>query len=169
MKTKFHFNFRGLSLAIILFFVQCVYAQNRTITGTVTDSNQEPLIGVNVTVRGNSGIGTITDIDGKYTLSVPEGKATLGFSYIGYVSQEIPVGTQSVINVVLKEDAQTLDEVVVVGYGTMKKSDLTGSVGSISAEKLAARGSVRLEDALQGSVPGVNTVSYTHLTLPTKA
>lgn len=156
MKTKFHFKFRGLSLAIMLFFVQCVYAQNRTITGTVTDSNQEPLIGVNVTVKGNSGIGTITNIDGKYTLSVPEGKATLGFSYIGYVSQEIPVGTQSAINVVLKDDAQALDEVVVVGYGTMKKSDLTGSVGSISSEKLAARGSVRLEDALQGSVPGVN-------------
>ena len=134
MKTKFHLKFRGLSLAIMLFFVQCVYAQNRTITGTVTDSNHEPLIGVNVTVKGNSGIGTITDIDGKYTLSVPAEKTMLVFSYIGYASQEVVAGTQSVINVVLKDDAQALDEVVVVGYGTMKKSDLTGSVGSISSE-----------------------------------
>lgn len=120
MKNKLHFDFRKLCFVLALIVTQCLYAQNKTITGTVTDSKQEPLIGVNVTVKGNSAIGTITDMDGKYTLSVSSGKNTLIFSYIGYVTQEIAVSSQNTIDVVLLDDAQALEEVVVVGYGTMK-------------------------------------------------
>ena len=117
MKNKLHFDFRKLCFALALILAQCMYAQNKTITGTVTDSKQEPLIGVNVMLKGNSTVGTITDIDGNYTLSVPSDKAVLVYSYIGYTSQEVTVGQQSTINILLKEDAQALDEVVVVGYG----------------------------------------------------
>ena len=77
MKNKQHFDFRKLCFVLALILTQCLYAQNKTITGTVTDSTQEPLIGVNVTVKGNSSVGTITDMDGKYTLPVPSGKITL--------------------------------------------------------------------------------------------
>ena len=156
MKNKHHFDFRKLCLALALIFAQCIYAQNKTVSGVVVDVNNEPLIGVNVTVKGDATLGTITDFDGKWTLSVPSSKSTLVFSYIGYTSQEVTVGSQTNIKVTLKEDAQALDEVVVVGYGTMKKSDLTGSIASVSSEKIAARGSLRVEDALQGAVPGVN-------------
>lgn len=129
---------------------------HKTVSGVVVDINNEPLIGVNVTVKGDVTLGAITDFDGKWTLSVPSSKSTLVFSYIGYTSQEVTIGNQTNIKVTLKEDAQALDEVVVVGYGTMKKSDLTGSIASVSSEKIAARGSLRVEDALQGAVPGVN-------------
>src|SRR5690606_10250439 len=98
----------------------------QTITGTVTDQNGEPLPGVTVSVPGTT-TGTATDLDGKYSLSVPEG-STLVFSFIGFESQSFEVGTRNVIDVVLIEDVSSLDEVVVVGYGTQRKSDLTGSV-----------------------------------------
>ena len=129
-----------------------MYAQNKTITGTVTDSTQEPLIGVNVTVKGNSSVGTITDMDGKYTLPVPSGKITfLCFLYIGYMAQEIVVGSQSTIDVVLLDDAQALEEVVVVGYGTMKKSDLTGSVSSISSDRFKVGTDLSPQQLMQGA------------------
>lgn len=88
-------------------------------TGIVKDTNGEPIIGANVTVKGQS-IGTITDIDGRFVLDAPK-DAVLQITYIGYVSQEVKVSGKKELNVVLKEDAETLDEVVVVGYGTMKK------------------------------------------------
>lgn len=97
MKNKLYFDFRKLCFALALILAQCVYAQNKTITGTVTDSKQEPLIGVNVTLKGNSSVGTITDIDGNYTLSVPSDKAVLVYSYIGYTSQEVTVGQQQLL------------------------------------------------------------------------
>ena len=109
----------------------------KTIKGTVVDVTGEPLIGVNVAVKGTT-IGIITDIDGNYTLEVPS-KSTIVFSYIGYQAQEVPVGNQSTINVTLKEDAQKLEEVVVVGYGTQKKVTVTGSVASVSGEELKLR------------------------------
>ena len=126
--------------------------QTMQIRGVVTDANGDPIIGASVLQKGTTN-GTITDLDGNFMLSCSVG-VELVVSYIGYNTQTLKAASN--MKIVLQEDAQTLDEVVVVGYGTMKKSDLTGAVGSVSAEKLAARGSTRLEDALQGSVPGVN-------------
>ena len=127
--------------------------QSNTVTGVVVDANGEPIIGANVVVKGTS-IGTITDIDGRFTLEVPEG-AVLQVSYIGYMDQSIAIGKQSVLNITMKEDTQKLDEVVVVGYGTMKKSDLTGSVSNLKSEKLLAKPVVNVGQALSGKASGV--------------
>lgn len=146
---------KAISTLFLSAFCLIAFAQSHSVTGVVRDVQGEPMIGVNVLVKGTSN-GAITDLDGKYSVSGVDSKSVLVISYIGYLNQEITVGNQTTINVTLKDDAQALDEVVVVGYGTMKKSDVTGSLASVSAEKLAARGSLRVEDALQGSVPGVN-------------
>lgn len=159
MKNILNFNVRKVCFALAMLVVQCAFAQNRIITGTVTDSKQEPLIGVNVVVKGNTSVGTITDVDGNYSLTVPEGKTVLLFSYIGYISQEVEVGQQGTVNVVLKEDAQALDEVVVIGYGTVKRRDLTGAVASIKGDEVAVTPVSNVAQALQGRLPGVNVVS----------
>ena len=105
--------------------------QSKRVKGTVVDKNGEPIIGANVVVKGTTN-GTITDIDGNFSLEVSDG-ALLDVSYIGYLNQEIKVGNQKQLAISLSEDTQNLDEVVVVGYGTVKKSDLTGSVSSVKA------------------------------------
>jgi hypothetical protein len=106
-------------------------AQNRQISGTVVDvASEEPLAGVSVVVKGTTN-GTITGMDGEFTINVPA-SAILEISYIGYVKQEVSVGNQSQFRITLKEDATLIDEVVVVGYGTQKKSDITGSVTSVN-------------------------------------
>ena len=135
-----------------------VVAQDgKTITGVVTDE-LGPVAGANVIVKGTTN-GTITDMDGKYSLSgVPAG-ATLQISYIGYLTKEIPVGSQSEINVTLLEDSQALDEVVVVGYGTMRKSDVTGSIGVAKGEELLKSQNFSALDNLRGKVSGVNIFS----------
>ena len=145
---------RAMTTLLMSMLCLVAFAQDRQITGTVIDGTGEPVIGANVLEEGTTN-GVITDIDGNFQLTVQSG-AKLKISYIGYITQTVAVGNRNNLKITLKEDAQALDEVVVVGYGTMKKSDLTGSVASISSDKLAARGSTRLEDALQGSVPGVN-------------
>ena len=129
--------------------------QTKTIKGTIVDVSGDPVIGASVLVKGTSK-GTVTDIDGNFMLSDISETATLQISYIGYQTMEVGVKGKNVINLTLQEDSESLDEVVVVGYGTMKKSDLTGSVGSVSAQKLSARGTTSVSDALQGSVPGVS-------------
>lgn len=111
--------FRTLTLSLFALCTTLVFAQQKTIKGIVVDATGEPLIGVNVSVKGTT-IGIITDIDGKYTLEVPT-NATLVFSYIGYRTQEHSVGNQTTINITLQEDTQNIDEVVVVGYGVQKK------------------------------------------------
>jgi len=126
---------------------------NRQISGTVTDDRGEPIIGANVIEKGTTN-GNITDFDGRFTLSVPE-DAVLLVSYIGYTNLEIRVGNQNSFNIILKEDLLNLDEVVVVGYGTVKKRDLTGSVASVDAAKIASVPSTNASEALQGRVPGV--------------
>ncbi|MDH6313933.1 TonB-linked SusC/RagA family outer membrane protein [Parabacteroides sp. PFB2-10] len=146
---------KGLFTFLLSFLSVVAFAQGRQITGTVTDATGEPMIGVNVLVKGTTN-GAITNLDGEYVISNVGNDAVLSVSYIGYLAQEIAVGNQSVINVTLREDSQALDEVVVIGYGTMKKTDVTGSLASVSSEKISARGALRVEDALQGSVPGVN-------------
>lgn len=125
----------------------------KTISGRIVDRNGEPVIGVNVVEKGTTN-GTITGMDGKFTLNVSP-NATLMLSYIGYKAQEIAVNNRTQYNVVLDEDTEALDEVVVVGYGTMKKSSLTGSVTKVETEKLEGFPSVNVVDALQGRAAGV--------------
>ncbi len=130
-------------------------AQDVTVTGSVTSSDDGiELIGVNVFVKGTT-TGTITDVNGNYSVSVPGQESVLVFSYVGYVVQEITVGNQTSINVVLQVDVATLDEVVVVGYGTMMKSDVTGSLASVSSENFDVQPLTRLDQALKGRAAGV--------------
>ena len=132
--------------------------QGKKVTGVVVDGTGEPVIGANVVVKGTTN-GTITDFDGNYSLEGVPADGVLVFSYIGYLSQEIPVGNQSMIKVTLKEDTQTLDEVVVVGYGTMKKSDVTGSISTAKGDDLVKNQSFSALDNLRGKVSGVNIFS----------
>ena len=156
MKSILNFNVRNLCFVFVMLVVQCAFAQDRTITGTVTDNKQEPLIGVNVVVKGNTSVGAITDLNGKYSLSVPEGKATLVFSYIGYVTQEVSVGSRNTVDVVLVDDAQALDEVVVVGYGVVKKRDLVGSIASVKSQDITAVPTSNVLESMQGKIAGLD-------------
>lgn len=126
--------------------------QAKKVTGMVTDAKGEPLLGVNVVVKGTTN-GTITDLDGKYSLEV-EPNSILVVSYIGYVSQQIPASGE-VVNVTLKEDTQNLDEVVVVGYGTQQKKDITGSVAVVDTKDLLASSGSSATQQLQGKAAGV--------------
>lgn len=129
----------------------------RPVTGTVKDGSGAPLPGVSVLVKGTNR-GTVTDLDGKFSLSVPEG-GSLVFSFIGFASQTVAVQSQSEIEVSMQEDSQALEEIVVIGYGTMKKSDLTGSVGSVRGEKLMDRSQTNAVKSLQGRVAGVEVLN----------
>ena len=124
------------------------------ITGTVLDNSGVPLAGVNVLIEGTT-TGTQTDFDGKYTIAASTGDE-LVFSYIGMKTQSLKVGQTNSINVTMEEDAASLDEVVVIGYGTQKKSDLTGAVGSVSADELQERPAASLTQSLSGKMPGVS-------------
>ncbi|MGA0284035.1 MAG: SusC/RagA family TonB-linked outer membrane protein [Saprospiraceae bacterium] len=142
-------------LVLALFSVLAINAQ--TVTGVMTDADSgEPLIGANVLVKGTT-VGTITDIDGSYSLSLPDGATTLVFSYAGFQDQEVDIAGQSTINVALSPGA-LLDEVVVIGYGTVKKRDVTGSVASLKEEDFNKGIIVSTDQLLQGRVPGVNVV-----------
>lgn len=134
-----------------------VQQQNKkTVSGIVKDENGEPIIGANVVEKGTTN-GTVTDMDGKYTLAVTLG-GSLQISYIGFNEQVIKVGKESLINITLHEDTQSLDEVVVVGYGTVKKGNLTNAVTSVKADVLENRPVSSVADALQGQVPGLSIV-----------
>ncbi len=124
------------------------------VQGTVSDA-KGPLPGVSVKVKGSS-IGTVTDVNGKYSLNAPDGNATLVFSFVGYTTQEVPIANKSQLDVVLAETPKALSEVVVVGYGTQKRADLTGSVGSVSSRQLQERPQTNLEQELAGKIAGVN-------------
>ena len=137
-------------------FSVTVYAQNVTITGTVTDVNQEPLIGVNVVVKGST-TGAITDFDGNFSLSGEKG-STLIFSYIGMLTQEV-VYKGSPMRVVLKDDSKALEEVVVIGYQTVKKSDLTGAVAVVDTKEMKKSAAGTLVSQMQGLATGVNVRS----------
>lgn len=137
--------------------VPSVQQQNKkTVSGIVKDENGEPVIGANVVEKGTTN-GTVTNMDGKYTLTVaPE--SNLQISYIGFNEQVVKIGKESVINITLREDTQALDEVVVVGYGTVKKGNLTNAVTSVKADVLENRPVSSVADALQGQVPGLSIV-----------
>lgn len=146
-------------LFLLSFALAAVYAQNIQVKGTVISAtDNEPLPGVNVSVKGNTTIGTITDFDGNFILSVPS-DATLQVSFIGFKTEEIPVAGKPEIRVVLKEDTETLEEVVVVGYGVQKKSVVTASIAKVSSDDLAATAPVRMDNALKGLAAGVTVTS----------
>ena len=133
--------------------VPSVQQNQKAITGIIKDVNGEPIIGANVVEKGTTN-GTVTDIEGRFSLNVAPG-ATLVVSYIGYTTSEIVVGNKTDLAISLKEDSEMLDEVVVVGYGTMKKKDLTGAVAAVSGDLISDRKTMQLSSALQGAVSGM--------------
>ena len=130
-----------------------VNAQSIKVTGTVVDSSNEPIIGAYVKVKGTSK-GAVTDLDGKYTIEADK-NATLEVSYVGMANQEVKIGSRSQINFVMKDDANDLNEVVVIGYGQVKKGDLTSSISAIKGDKLEKLSTGNVMNALQGQVNGV--------------
>ncbi|WP_018473503.1 SusC/RagA family TonB-linked outer membrane protein [Echinicola pacifica] len=144
----------------LLIFPLCLmamvsYGQKITITGQVTSAaDGQTLPIVNVLEKGSTN-GTVTDMDGSYSIQVSGAQAVLVYSSIGYLAKEVPVGNQTAINVTLEEDVKSLDEVVVIGYGSQKKSDLTGSVGTVSSEEINKYTNADATQAIQGRVPGV--------------
>ena len=151
----------GKLLLVIMFLfgaIPMLIAQDITVTGTVVDADaNSPLPGVNVLVQGTT-TGTVTDMDGNYSISVPR-NAVLSFSFVGFLPQTIEVGARSVIDVVLAPDIATLSEVVVVGYGSQIKRDLTSSVSQIDAEQLDLVPAVSVDNIMQGLASGVQVSS----------
>ena len=144
----------ALLLTVVCFMA---YAQ-KTVTGTVKDATGEPMIGVSVVVDGTS-IGGVTDLDGNFTIQKVPNSGVLKFSYVGYKDQKVSVAGKNSVNIVLQEDAMGLDEVVVVGYGTMKKKDLTGAVASIKPADIAQVAAPDAMQAMQAKVPGLDLIS----------
>ena len=144
-------------LFLLMVFVATISSTmaQKTVTGTVTDDIGAPLPGVTVFIKGTA-IGSVTNIDGVYTLSVPNDAKSLMFSFIGLKTQEIEIGTQTTINVKMEADVIGLEEVVAIGYGTVKKKDLTGAVTQINAEKLEKEATSNITSMLRGAMPGLN-------------
>jgi TonB-linked SusC/RagA family outer membrane protein len=153
MKNKLRLRVITLMLPL-LFFSLWTFGQAVTVQGTVKDDAGIPMVGVNVVIKGTT-VGTITDVNGKYSISVTSADDVLLFSFIGYQNQSIPVAGKSVIDVTLATDLVSLDDVVVVGYGTVKKSDVTGSVTSVKNKDLMATAPASIQQALQGKAAGV--------------
>lgn len=145
---------KRLTLAVTLLCLGLTLNAQRSIQGTVTDESNETLIGVNILIKGTT-TGTVTDLDGKYTLSVPDGYNTLVFSYTGFGSKEVELGPSNIVDVTLSDVAIGLDEVVVVGYGTQIKADLTGNIAKVSGEDIEAIPVTSFESAIQGRTSGV--------------
>ncbi len=144
------------SLLLTLLVMTGAYAQDVTVKGKVNDEQGQGLPGVSILVKGTSA-GTVTDIEGNYTVNAP-GTATLVFSFIGYITQEIPLGNKTSLDVKMASDTKALDEVVVVGYGTAKKATLTGSVTAVKGADLQKAPSANLSNTLSGRLPGVSAV-----------
>ena len=130
------------------------WAQNVQVKGTVLDTDNITVIGASVVEKGTTN-GVVTDYDGNFTITVPT-DATIVISYVGYLTQEIAVNGRQSLEVVLIEDVEMLDEVVVVGYGTLKKSDMTGAISSVDVDELSKRSTTNPAEALQGKIAGVN-------------
>ena len=149
---------KKLALALLGLVSAWTLSAQTTIKGVVTDESGEPLIGAGVVVEGTT-IGTVTGIDGDYELTVPADAVNLVFSFIGLSDQTIPIAGQTVINVVLKEDSTFLDEVVVVGYQTVKRRDLLGAVASVGSDKLTEQPVTTVSQALSGKMAGVSVIT----------
>ncbi|UJH67841.1 SusC/RagA family TonB-linked outer membrane protein [Allomuricauda sp. SCSIO 65647] len=153
----FSVRLRPLSMVLCFLLAYGTYAQEKTISGTVTDDQGQPLPGVTIQVKGTT-TGTQTDFDGNYSV-IATSSDTLIFSYIGFATQEIVVGNQNTVNAALQEDVSQLDEVVVVAYGTTKKAAFTGSASFIETEQIQESATSNLGQALQGLSPGVQVIS----------
>ncbi|MCC5928637.1 MAG: TonB-dependent receptor [Cyclobacteriaceae bacterium] len=141
-------------LMMLLLVCHFLYGQQRTITGTVRDSDNNRLPGVNVVIKGTIS-GTVTDIEGKYSINVSENQNALVFSSVGYLTEEVDVTTRSVVDISLSVDITSLDEVVVVGYGTQRKVNITGSVEALKGQDIASQPVMQTSQALMGKAPGV--------------
>jgi TonB-linked SusC/RagA family outer membrane protein len=153
--------FRALAFLLLLYFGSVIqtFAQSRPITGLITAADtKETLPGATIAIKGSTR-GTSTDIDGKFSLAVNPTDAILTISFVGYETQEVAIGTQSIFNIALEPSKVMLSELVVIGYGTVRKSDLTGSVGSVKAKELTKVTSLNAEQSLQGKVAGVQVTS----------
>lgn len=164
-KTNYYMkhNFPLLSkmvLTLVVSAMSVVAFAQQTVTGTVVDQTGEPLIGVSILVKGTTN-GTITDFDGNFQMTGLAADNVLEFSYMGFATQNVTVGKQTVIRVTMSEDTQQIEEVVVVGYGQMKKNDLTGSVSSVGTDAITSKGTTGVVEALQGAVAGVNITQST--------
>ena len=147
----------AVTLLLVLGGLFSLNAQNRSVSGTVLDAGQQPIIGAAVMLAGGGNVGAVTDIDGNFALNVPAGDVTLEVTCLGYVSKTVSVqASQSTVNVVLEEDTMMLEETVVVGYGTQKKVNLTGAISVVDDDQLKDRSSHNLVTMLQGSVPGLS-------------
>ena len=145
--------YRVFLLGMLLLIVSWLGAQH-TISGKITTEQGEPLIGATIEEKGTTN-GTITDIDGNYSLTCKDSKAVIIVKYIGYADQDVNVNGLNIIDVDLKESSVVMDQVVVVGYGVQKKSDLTGAVGSLKGKELERVTTPNIEQALQGKIAGV--------------
>lgn len=160
------------SLFLLMFMLSAIYAlgsgtdgvneltqtgESRVVTGTVTDTNGEALIGVSIIVKGTS-TGVLTNLDGAYSIQVPDNNAVLVFSYVGFTPQEVKAGTQRTINITLREDVKLLDEVVVIGYGVQKKKLVTGATVQVGGDDIQKLSTNSVLGALQSQTPGVNIV-----------
>ena len=145
-----------LSIVLLLIAFGSALGQTRALTGKVTDEAAKDLPGVSVIIKGTQR-GTTTDANGEYKLAIPEqGEVTITFSFVGYQSQDVQLGARSTLDIALTPEDKTLSEVVVVGYGTQRKKDLTGAISSIGARDVAGRQTIQVSDALQGSIAGVS-------------
>lgn len=160
-KKKAMCLWKGWLLVSLLALSSNLYAQTADVRGTVTDASGEPVIGATVTVKGESSVGTTTDLDGNYLLNNVLTNATLRFSYVGMQTQDIPVNGRKVIDVVMQSDTKQLDEVVVVGYGAQKKVNLTGAIASVNSDVLQNRTTPNVANMLAGQMPGVTIVQNT--------
>lgn len=158
LDNSFDFNREANGLQTIYADVSTLQQDNHRISGTIFGESGETIIGANVSIKGNNAIGTITDINGNFTLQVPD-DAILIISYIGYISAEIKVGKQQTLSIILREDTQNLEEVVVVGYGVQQKRDITGSIANVKGDNLKDLPVANLSNALQGRAAGIDIVS----------
>ena len=156
-KTKMSFRNSFLIIAMMMLCSANLWAQQKSVSGVVKEANGEPIIGASILVKGTT-VGTSTDVDGQYKLNLPDGARTLVFSFVGMTPKEIAI-TGEVINAVLESSYTDLDEVVVIGYGTVKKRDLTGSVASVSSKQLENIPVANVSEALTGKLPGVSIVT----------
>ena len=148
----------SLSLALLLMLSSAVLAQERVVSGTVKDENGDGMPGVNILVKGTAS-GTASDADGKFSINVPGNEAVLVFTFIGYGTKEVSVGSRTSVDEVMAPDQTSLDEVVVTGYGVDKRREITGAVSTVKAKDLTVTPTGNVEQMLQGRVPGVTVIS----------
>ena len=141
-------------LLLFFFFTQICVAQNSIISGSIKGNSGESLPGVSVVVKGTT-TGVASDFDGNYSITVKE-SSILVFRFIGYKTLEMPVTNKKILDIIMEEDVNSLDEIVIVGYGTQKKSDITGTVASLDQERLESLPNVDISQAIQGAIPGIS-------------